>query len=374
MAKIRTFLYPLKVFFRRLYLFTFKGYKYITFEGVVAHILKKISDIGYKVLPSCRKKILWLGAFPPMHSNMGDHAQTLAVEQYFNNEFPDYHVICLNRNQISIPRLKRLSSTLNSDDLVFIHSSGDFGSKYYDMEKSYGKLRKEIINIFNKNKIINLPTTVYYENNDKGMSILEKDRQFYRNKNVTILGRESVSADFLAGNFECNSRFSPDFVFYLRPPILQKPRRGALLLLRSDKESELSNEEKNEMISIAKKYTSDVHDIDILKSSIPVLSFIRKNFIESICRTYQNYEFVITDRMHGMIIAVITRTPCIAINGGIPHKMSAYQSFLSESVEFINGIEDFDSAVKKIRSRHYKETDISSYFDNFRKDVLEQSG
>jgi pyruvyl transferase EpsI len=368
---IRKLFYPVKVFFRRFFSLVFKGNRYISIEGIAAYLLKKMNNLMFKAFPSRRNKILWLGAFPPMHSNMGDHAQTLAVEQYFNNEFPDYHIICLNRNQISIPQLKKISSTLKNDDLVFIHSSGDFGSKYYGMEKSYGKLRKEIINIFNRNKIINLPTTVYYENNDKGMGILEKDRQFYRNKNVTILGREAVSADFLAANFECNSRFFPDFVFYLRPPILQKPRKGALLLLRSDKEAELSNKERNEVISIAQKYTPVVHNRDILKSSIPVLDFIRKNYIESICRTYQNYEFVITDRMHGMIIAVITRTPCIAINGGIPHKMSAYQLFLADSVEFINEIEEIDSAVKRIRSRPYKETDMSSYFDSFRKYVLE---
>jgi pyruvyl transferase EpsI len=367
---MRKFLYPTKIFVKRLFLLILKGYTYISVEWILAYLLKKINNLMFKALPSRRNKIVWLGAFPPMHSNMGDHAQTLAAEQYFNNEFPDYHVICLNRNQISIPLLKKISSTLNSNDLVFIHSSGDFGSKYYDVEKSYCKLRKEIINIFNKNKIINLPTTVFYENNERGKRILEDDRQFYKNKNVTILGRESVSADFLASNFECNSSFFPDFVFYLKPTMIKKPRKGALLLLRSDEESGLSNEEKTKLIYLAQKYTSVVHDRDILKSSIPVVAFIRQNYIDSICRIYQNYEFVITDRLHGMIIAVITKTPCIAISGGIPHKISAYQSFLSESVEFINKTEEFDSAIKSIQSRPYKETDMSSYFDNFRKDII----
>jgi len=343
----------------------------MSIDGLGRFFYKEINNFIYKINSSKIKKIVWLGAFPPLHSNMGDHAQTLSVEQYFNNAFPDYHVIALNRNQISIPRLRKISSTLSSDDLVFIHSSGDFGSKYYDVEKSYCKLRKEIINVFDKNRIINLPTTVFYENNESGMRILEQDKQFYRNKNVTILGRESVSADFLAGHFECNSLFFPDFVFYLKPTLIQKPRKGALLLLRNDHESGLRIEKREELIHIAQKYTSVVHDNDILKSSIPVVDFIRKKYIESICNIYQNYEFVITDRMHGMIIAVITRTPCIAINGGIPHKISAYQSFLSESVEFINEIEEIDAAVKRIRSRPYKETDLSSYFDNFRKKVLE---
>jgi len=367
---IKNYLYNIKIFLRRLGLLFFKGHKYISLSGSLHYLCKKAKDFRYVIGPTYKNKIVWLGAFPPMHSNMGDHAQTLAVEQFFNNEFPEYHVIRIYRDKINIARLKKISSTLGKNDLVFIHSSGDFGSKYHDIENSYCKKRKEIINIFNKNKIIHLPTTVYYENNEKGRIILEQDKQFYKHKDITILGRESISSDFLASNFECNSRFFPDFVFYLKPNIIKKSRKGALLLLRSDLESGLSNEERNKIIDIVKEFTKGVHDKDILKSYIPVIDIILKNYIESICDIYQNYEFVITDRMHGMIIAIVTRTPCIAISGGIPHKISAYKSFFSKSVEFISEIEEIGSAIKRIRSKFYQESDLSSYFDNFRRDVL----
>ena len=363
-------LYNIKIFLKRAGLLFKMGGKYISFDGFIQSFCIKIDYIAYRINPSSEKKIIWLGAFPPMHSNMGDHAQTLAVEQYFNKEFPDYRLIGLNRNQISLSRLKKISLTLGKDDLVFIHSSGDFGSKYHDLEKSYCKLRKDIIRIFYNNKVINLPTTVYYENNERGKEILEEDTLFYKNNNITILARESVSSKFLSCNFECNSRFFPDFVFYFKPRITHKPRRGALFLLRSDNESGLSYQDRNKTIDMVRQYTELVHDRDILKSAIPVIDMIRERYIESICRIYQHYEFVITDRMHGMIIAVITNTPCIALNGGIPHKIKAYQSFLSESVEFIDAIEEIGLAIKQIRNKIYHPTDMSQYFEHFKNEIM----
>ena len=76
-----------------------------------------------------------------------------------------------------------------------------------------------------------------------------------------------------------------------------------------------------------------------------------------------------TDKMHGMITAVITGTPCIALNGGIPHKIKAYESFLSGAVIFIDDVSGIANAVEQIRSTEYKRIDLSDYFDKFRPEI-----
>lgn len=369
-SEIYEALYNLKIFFKRAWRLIANGRKYMTRQEFFKYIYKKTRYLKFLINPSYGKKIIWIGAFPPMHSNMGDHAQTVAVEKYFKDKFPDYMVISLNRNQVSINRLKKISSILKEDDLVFIQSSGDFGSKYHDFENSYCKLRKEIVDIFNNNKVINLPTTVYYEENKRGREILNQDVAFFKNKQIIVLAREDVSASFLERHFESKSRFFPDPVFYLKPEITKKTRKGALILLRSDKESGISDRNRKKIVDISKQFVEIINDNDILKTSIPVVDIIRENYVNAICRVYQNYEFVITDRMHGMILGVISHTPCIAINGGIPHKISAYQSFLSDSVKFVDDIDDIGQAIHKIKMTAYKSTDMSCYYNELKTYIM----
>ena len=364
---IREYLYDIKIFLRRLGFLLIKGRRYLGVPGFKKCINKYLKKLKSAVFFSSTKKIYWMGPFPPMHSNMGDHAQTLAVEQFFRNEFPEYYVIRYYRDKISLDLIKRIALKINKDDLVFIHSSGDFGSKYHDTKNSYCQKRKDIISALGENRIIHLPTTVYYEDTEQAEAILEQDKDFYKDKGVVLMGRESVSADFLAQHFSCQTLFFPDFVFYLKPKIRKNTKKGALFLLRSDHEAGLDERDKLRAKEIFRKFGIEVDDTDIMTSSIPVNDLNIDRYIESIFDIYQQYEFVVTDRMHGMITAVITKTRCIAIDEKIPHKISAYKPFLSQSVEFVDEVDEIEAAITKIRNTTYKETDMSQYYSDFRK-------
>jgi len=140
-------------------------------------------------------------------------------------------VIQFYRNEVGKPRWNKLVNSKNEDNLIFIHSSGDFGSRYYkftddniaeeDIRKedefytkySWHDIRKKIILSFPRHYVIQFPTTVYYEDNERGRKVLDQDKQFYHDKKLLVLCREPESNEVLSQNAICNSQFFPDFVF-----------------------------------------------------------------------------------------------------------------------------------------------------------------
>ena len=344
--------------------------------------------IRIKGLLGIKKKIIWVGCFAPHASSVGDQAQSLAVEIFLRKHFSDYQVHRFLRNEVGGVRWKKIVSGVKKEDIVMIHSSGDFGSRYrtcYDrcitmkdahkigmltMEYSWHDIRRIIILSFPNNPIIHLPTTVYYEENEKGKETLRQDKKYYENKSITILCREPESHAIIASNFNCKSFFFPDFVFYLKPSLLKIGRKGALLLLRADSESKYTRSGRCAIKEKVKSVVSDVLDENIHKVTFPIIELIRENYINSIFRIYQSRRVVITDMMHGMIFAVINKTPCVALDEAIPHKISAYKDILGKSVAFADSIDMIPACIQEALDKPYRETDMSAYFENFRRDIM----
>ena len=379
--------FPKKVT-RQLYIIA-KVIKYLSVIALVQVIKKKYIQIKW-IFKINKKNIIWVGCFSSDESNIGDHAQTLAIEKFLQKHFSDYQVICFFRNEVGNSRWNRMVHNIGKNDLVFIHSSGDFGSRYniitekniieediykkeiFVKKYSWHDIRKKIIMSFPKNPIIQLPTTVYYEDNEKGKKILEQDMIFYRDKNVMVLCRESQSNAILSRSINCKSRFFPDFVFYLKPTSVRKTRKGALLNLRTDSESKFNQGERNKISEMVKKALPEVLDMDAHKLTFPIIDLIRENYINSIFHIYQSREVIITDMMHGMIFAVINQTPCVVLDDAIPHKISAYKDILGKSVKFANNIYEIPKLMQEALDEPFQGTDLSSYFANFKKDILEE--
>lgn len=62
-------------------------------------------------------------------------------------------------------------------------------------------------------------------------------------------------------------------------------------------------------------------------------------------------QIVITDRLHGMIFAAITETPCVVF-GNFNHKISESYKWLKELkyISFCNSIDELEDAINKISS------------------------
>ncbi|MFY0643017.1 MAG: polysaccharide pyruvyl transferase family protein [Bacteroidia bacterium] len=345
---------------------------------LLKHGLPYIKWSSLKVIPPSfsynrsKPNILWIGAFPARHRNVGDHAQTVAVLQFFKKHFPEYHVIRMNRNQVKKSKsgIKKLGSQFNEQDLVIMHSSGDFGSQHYNPEGCWHLTRKEIVNSFPKSQIVNLPTTVIYDESPSAQQLLKEDTRDFGGSNFMLLCRENVSLSYVKDVFSSRNEFFPDFVFYLQRPEATKKRNGALVILRSDSEAKLGSEQRADLIATLKKSFNKVDDVDILNADFPVTELVEENYVSHIQDVYEKYELVITDRMHGMILAVTTNTPCLALDSGIPHKINAYESFLAPAVTFFKGTSFNKEQFQEVINSRSGSPDLSEYYNGFRSKVV----
>src|SRR5690606_1154602 len=120
-------------------------------------------------------------------------------------------------------------------------------------------------------------------------------------------------------------------------------RKGLLLMLRNDKESILTENEKEAILLQAKQYDNalEIRDTSHHEKMIDI-KYRNDIFLQLIAQMKQK-EIVITDRLHGVIFCYITKTPCIAINSHNSKVKNTVNSYMK--CDYIKLIDGYDSSV-----------------------------
>lgn len=284
----------------------------------------------------------------PLHGNLGDHAIVLSEQQFLDN---------LGCKYLEIPGVytdgfeKWFAKVTPKDKTILIHGGGFLGELWPNEEYRF----RRILKAFNNNKIIVFPQTITFDlTTDDGLKFFEESKQYYtENKNLTICVREQRSYAFVKKHLtEINVLLMPDIVtqFKINENLL-KNRHGILLCLRSDKEKNLSQEFCMQIIKDVKQKfqheTLNKTDTVIINSIKPDK---RRKFVIGKLKEFSEAKLVITDRLHGMIFATITNTPCIAlgnINGKVKGvyewvKSNKFVIYVENNQEFIKALEKLD--------------------------------
>jgi pyruvyl transferase EpsI len=161
---------------------------------------------------------------------------------------------------------------------------------------------------------------------------------------------------------------------YLNETNWEIKRQGCLLLLRDDIEKTLREDEKNKILYFVQKtFGNDVIQSDmVLKNNFPVEN--RDVEIEKKIHQLKSSQLVITDRLHGMILAAITGTPCIVIDSKSPKMKGCYEWLKHlDYIQFSECIDDIQSKYELIpKERHYYDNiDIMSKFTELKEALLE---
>ncbi len=299
------------------------------------------------------KKIIIMGI--PHHGNIGDNAIAIAEEELIKKFFPQYELYMMQEKYLDIC-VKKVRKIIKDQDIIMLHGGGNIGDTYERPEKG----RREVIKTFPNNKIIIFPQTAYFSDTIEGQKQLEKSKEIYNNhKNLIIFAREEKSYEFMKKNFyNCKIYLTPDMVMTLNKSI-DLDRKGALLLFRNDKEKTLENEIIEKIKEIVKtkfeKYT--ISDMNLGSGIVDIGGKKREEILDNKFKQFQTSQIVITDRLHGMIFAAITETPCVVF-GNFNHKITESYKWL-ENLEYIrfcdnmNEIEDIIEEVIKSKNRKY---------------------
>lgn len=245
----------------------------------------------------------------PDHDNLGDHLLTMGTMNFIKDKFPQIELIEITGRQWDTCR-EDIIPKITEKDIIGIVGGGFMG----DLWPGQDTRVKQILDDFKDNKSIFFPQTFFYIDNEK--SILKDDVDFYNKRsNILYIHREKKSYEFFSENVVKNSFFNqcfPDMALYLEQNVYDTKRKNVLFCMRMDKES-VNEDSRQYLLDLCKTIGKEVELIDtVLDRS--VIRSERLMEVDKILKKVSSSELLITDRLHAMIMAVITGTPCIALN------------------------------------------------------------
>ena len=294
------------------------------YKVIIAETLDKIKLYNNLIKSKNDKKIIHM--LTPIHGNMGDQAIVYATNKFLSKEFSEYKIIEIYKKDI-YKYAKIIKKNLNKDDLIVLIGGGNMGNLWIDEEKD----RRFVIKTFKENKIISMPQTISFTNDDEGKKELYITKKIYNDhKNLTLIAREKKSFEIMKKEFvNANIILNPDMVLSLFNdyPILKNDRKGIMTCLRNDKEGVLG-EKKEILIDKLKKNYSNIINYDTVVDKV-ILKEEREYEINEMLNKFKKCKVVITDRLHGMVFAAITRTPCI-VTKSLDHKVTGTYEWIKD--------------------------------------------
>ena len=294
------------------------------------------------------KKVYVIGT--PEHSNLGDSAIVIS-EKYF-----------LTKCGLSSKRVKEITfeeymnnrklicSLINKKQLICHVGGGNMGNQWIKEEYFH----RMLIEDFKFNQEIIFPQTIFYDDSSKGKMEMNNSISVYNKKSLTIAARERTSYEIMCSIYpEANIILVPDIVLYAGIKAFSMlndsfEKEGVLLCFRDDAEKKISEADQSYvrdfLIKKGYKFTNtDMH------ANEKVTKLNRNELVKKKIEEFLRSQVVITDRLHGMILSVITGTPCIVF-GNYNHKIKGTYDFIKKLgyVKYIENIKDFDDVFFKM--------------------------
>ncbi|WPC22385.1 polysaccharide pyruvyl transferase family protein [Pediococcus inopinatus] len=281
----------------------------------------------------------------PDYGNLGDqaiaYAEYMFIEKYVKSRLKGIEI------QNTISQLAAVVDKQYNYPLL-LQGGGNFGDRYLDFEE----IRRFIISRSKKQKIVMFPQTIDFE--DKAE--LERSIKIYsRAPNLTLVARESRSFNQMARLFQNRVIMVPDIVLSLQLPksMLNEPRFGVITLFRNDGERSMSNHQRQQMlIKLQKRFNRvSVSDTHLGKKNDSGINHTnREKYLFNMWKNIASHQVVVTDRLHGMIFAYITKTPCVVIKNSNHKITDTYSTWLSQCnyIEMMDDFNDLDTIIDRL--------------------------
>ena len=197
------------------------------------------------------------------------------------------------------------------------------------------------------------------------------EKLFEKQKNLTICTREEYSYKLAKEKFSKNNIIlCPDMAFFLiYEKDIQKDENTNLLLFRKDKEKLISSKTEEKVIEKLKKQKVKIQKYDTVINR-RIFKFNRKKYLNKILSKIKMSEIVITDRLHGMLLTVITGTKCIAFSNN-NYKIKGEYNWIKDlkTLKYIENIEEFEKAYDELIIKKSEEFKFEDFVLNY-KDLI----
>ena len=265
------------------------------------------------------------------YNNLGDQAIAHAMSIFLQKEFPNREYVEVSERDF-LRNFKYLKSVITDKDIICMSGGGNMGNLY----PKYEAIRRKVIKNFPDNRIVIFPQTLDYETDAYGKKEMERSAEVYsQHKKLTVCAREEKSFRAMSALYN-DVVLVPDIVMYLNGCLKKEKdaRENKVgICLRSDRESILGEDIKNEFVQEIKTQYSDISILTTMDGNYNEIDRkLRWRLIKNKLMAFANCKVVVTDRLHGMIFCIITGTPCVAIDNS-NQKVSGVFNLVKESVK-----------------------------------------
>ncbi len=338
-----------------------------------------MKNIWEKVACKCKgvidvnkvKRAKYLLIDTPVHGNLGDQAIVNLQSRFLKSiskegEFGEIDAIHLNR-------LEKYCAKVSGAKTVIVPGGGFLGSLWPDEERRFRRIVQE----FSDKKIIVFPQTVTFDmNSEEGLSFFEESKKIYSsNKNLTLYVREKQSYDFMKKYMpKVRVKLVPDTVLLWEPEASHKDRKNIIWSMRRDKEKNLSDEDFERIKNVihSKVDFESEMELDTVLDGKTITKDNREQYLGKFIDNYYNAKLVVTDRLHGMIFAAVTGTPCIAFGNSNGKVKGVYEWIKdSEYVKYLDDVSDLERVMDKLNLEKSYALDRNEIREKF-KPLLEE--
>ncbi|MBQ8287951.1 MAG: polysaccharide pyruvyl transferase family protein [Clostridia bacterium] len=244
----------------------------------------------------------------PLHVNLGDSAIFLAQKAFL--ESCGFAVKEITWEQIHTHR-KLLRKIIPKETLIAQLGGGNMGNQWMDEERLHRTLTMD----YPHHPTVIFPQTVYFTPDEDGERERAVSASVYgRHHALTLVTREAQS-------FAVAREMCPDAKILLTPDIvlsatmetfsaLPQTRNGILLCMRSDLERSTTDEMQSALERMLANTGETVRKTDMY-ADVAVTTENRAELVRAKMEEFAAARLVITDRLHGMIFAALTGTPCV---------------------------------------------------------------
>nr|MBA5586884.1 polysaccharide pyruvyl transferase family protein [Anaerobacillus isosaccharinicus]QOY38683.1 polysaccharide pyruvyl transferase family protein [Anaerobacillus isosaccharinicus] len=263
-------------------------------------------EILKSVIPK-KAKVIYLEY--PIFANVGDLLIMKGTEEFF--KIHELQVIGrYTKNNFNYTK------EIPEDCIILCHGGGNFGDLYSVHQLN----REKIIESYPDHKIVVLPQTIYFENNEH----LNRAKQiFNQHNNLHVFTRDKRSYEFAKEYFTVNIYLSPDMAHFLWPlSYSSEIKNNVLYFLRTDQEANNGLQrmqfcEKSldwgSMLTLTEKALIKIiaafGKLDKLLNNVLPIAAIWKKYsdylISKSFKVFSEHEKIVTSRLHGHIMACL---------------------------------------------------------------------
>jgi len=301
----------------------------------------------------------------PWHTNLGDLAITEAQIAFLKGIAPNEpiaEVNTLGKNLWSVDALKKI---IPKNALLFFNGGGCLHDGWLGGEEAF----RRIVELFSDNRIILFPQSIFYSNTKTGNEILKSSQRAYsRHNDLHLFARDKISCDLMKQYHpSTNIYLAPDMTLLMKHSSVNDNRDGVLMCIRSDLEKLITTDDILRIEKISGKY-GDVEYTDTVAFEYTggVNSYTRSPLVNEKLNQFSQARVVITDRLHGMVFAAITGTPCVALSNH-NHKIKGLSDWLEhlDYIRYIDNICEFEKAIEAVLNHGPGDFDPNAFLPHY---------